>query len=142
VQGRGGVLTSVIDNEQDLTLGVKADEGSKFLKGKVKSDDRDSGHKQIERASGGWLGVRSRMARSTLRPWATPLRRTSGAPHPSASSPVGVFDVCGNTWDWMSSAYDDHEYDPSDSRQNANRTEVRRVLRGGSWDSLMSLSPP
>lgn len=64
--------------------------------------------------------------------------------HVRGTTPVGVFsagdtptnlsDVTGNVWEWTSSAYLDYPYVGSDGREDASRADLRRVVRGGSWD--------
>lgn len=46
---------------------------------------------------------------------------------------VGAFDLSGNVYEWVSSLY--LPYDSSEDREadTGDRTDVRRVLRGGSW---------
>lgn len=53
----------------------------------------------------------------------------------AGSSWVGALDMSGNVWEWVSSLY--LPYESSDSREanTGERTDVQRVLRGGSWDS-------
>jgi formylglycine-generating enzyme len=46
---------------------------------------------------------------------------------------VGAYDMSGNTWEWVSSAYEAYPYDPNDGREDLNRTDVWRVMRGGSF---------
>jgi len=52
---------------------------------------------------------------------------------PAGRTWVGVFDMIGNAWEWTSSLY--LPYTSPDNREAAaeNRTDVHRVLRGGSW---------
>ena len=60
---------------------------------------------------------------------------------PAGASWVGALDMSGNVWEWVSTIYDNDEfsgaflypYNPSDGREDANRTNVWRVLRGGSF---------
>ena len=49
-------------------------------------------------------------------------------------SPYGVHDMAGNVWEWTSSEYKDYPYQADDGREDLERTDVRRVLRGGSWN--------
>jgi len=46
---------------------------------------------------------------------------------------VGAYDLSGSVWEWVSSLY--LPYDSQDDREveTGMRTDVRRVLRGGSW---------
>ena len=54
---------------------------------------------------------------------------------PAGASWVGALDMSGNVWEWISSLYEDYLYDSEDGREadTGNRTDVRRVLRGGSF---------
>jgi len=57
---------------------------------------------------------------------------------PDGASWVGALDLSGNVWEWVSSLYMDYEsvYNPNDGREadTGERTDVLRVLRGGSFD--------
>ena len=57
---------------------------------------------------------------------------------PKGRTPYEVADMCGNVWEWTRSIYDgfSYPYDPEDSRREnlAAGDDVRRVLRGGSFD--------
>jgi formylglycine-generating enzyme required for sulfatase activity len=63
---------------------------------------------------------------------------------PSGSSPFGVEDLVGNSWEWtrtawMISDYRQHfayPYDSSDGREDVSLPNVQRVLRGGSHYSF------
>ncbi|MBK8021675.1 MAG: formylglycine-generating enzyme family protein [Chloroflexi bacterium] len=52
---------------------------------------------------------------------------------PAGASWVGALDMSGNVWEWVSSLY--VPYDSQEDREayTGNWTDVRRVLRGGSW---------
>jgi formylglycine-generating enzyme required for sulfatase activity len=52
---------------------------------------------------------------------------------PAGRSWVGAFDLSGNVWEWTSSLY--LPYDSTEDREadTGTRTDVPRVLRGGSW---------
>lgn len=54
---------------------------------------------------------------------------------PAGVSWVGALDMTGNVWEWTSSLYQSYPYDASDGREadTGSRTDVLRVLRGGSW---------
>ncbi len=52
---------------------------------------------------------------------------------PAGASWVGALDMTGNVWEWVSSLY--LPYDSQENREadTGTRTDVQRVLRGGSW---------
>lgn len=54
---------------------------------------------------------------------------------PAGVSWVGALDMSGNVSEWTSSLYKSYPYDAADGRESdtGSRTDVRRVLRGGSW---------
>lgn len=54
---------------------------------------------------------------------------------PGGASWVGALDMSGNLWEWVSSLSEDYPYNEADGRERDtdNRTDVRRVLRGGSF---------
>jgi formylglycine-generating enzyme required for sulfatase activity len=53
----------------------------------------------------------------------------------AGASWVGALDMIGNVWEWVNSLADPYPYDASDGREadTGERTDVWRVLRGGSW---------
>jgi len=68
---------------------------------------------------------------------------------PSGVSPYGVLDAAGNVWEWTSSLWGKdwqkptfkYPYDPADGRENLEAgDDVRRVLRGGSFDSVENVA--
>ncbi|MEZ4668694.1 MAG: SUMF1/EgtB/PvdO family nonheme iron enzyme [Anaerolineae bacterium] len=60
---------------------------------------------------------------------------------PDNASWVGPLDMSGNVWEWVSTIYDTDEranafpypYRADDGREDMERTDVVRVLRGGGW---------
>jgi iron(II)-dependent oxidoreductase len=54
---------------------------------------------------------------------------------PAGASWVGAMDMSGNLWEWTNSLYMDYPYNDGDGREQdtGSRTDVRRVLRGGSF---------
>ena len=55
----------------------------------------------------------------------TPVTQYEG--EDKGDSPCGVVDMAGNVWEWCRTAY-------SSGSQELDETDVRRVLRGGSFD--------
>jgi formylglycine-generating enzyme required for sulfatase activity/predicted ATPase len=64
------------------------------------------------------------------------------------ASPYGVLDLSGNTWEWTCSLWGrdwrkpdfKYPYDPEDGREDLEAdSDILRVLRGGSFDSLEGL---
>ncbi len=62
------------------------------------------------------------------------IRRTTPVGIFRNATPEGVFDLSGNVYTWTSSAYQPYPYGASDGREDLNRTEVPRVVRGGPGD--------
>jgi formylglycine-generating enzyme required for sulfatase activity len=64
------------------------------------------------------------------------------AHRPEGQSWVGVYDMTGNVWEWVSTAYDNNSrtgefpypYDLDDGREDLERTDVLRTLRGGGFN--------
>ena len=52
---------------------------------------------------------------------------------PAGRSWVGAFDLSGNVWEWVSSLYLPYNSQEDREADTGNRTDVPRVVRGGSW---------
>ena len=53
---------------------------------------------------------------------------------PNGATPEGVFDLAGNGWEWVSSAYRSYPYNAADGREDLSESQAR-VTRGGGQDS-------
>ena len=52
----------------------------------------------------------------------------------AGTSPYGVRDMSGNTWEWTRSHYRDYPYVPMNGRENVKASDrISRVVRGGSF---------
>ncbi len=60
--------------------------------------------------------------------------------YPGGQTPEGLADMSGNTWDWTSSAYLAYPYRADPQREDPALPDVRRVVRGGSWDIVRDLA--
>ncbi len=64
---------------------------------------------------------------------------------PAGASWVGAMDMSGNVWEWVSTIHDNGEftgefpypYNPIDGREDRERTDGLRVLRGGGWNYIV-----
>ena len=45
----------------------------------------------------------------------------------------GAYDMAGNVWEWVNSAYEKYPYDATDGREEFKAVDEPRVMRGGSW---------
>lgn len=53
---------------------------------------------------------------------------------PEGASWIGSRHLSGNVYDWVSSQYQPYPYKVDDGREDVNRINVLRVLRGGAWN--------
>ncbi|HUV16540.1 MAG TPA: SUMF1/EgtB/PvdO family nonheme iron enzyme [Pelolinea sp.] len=60
--------------------------------------------------------------------------------YPNGASPYGLLDLVGNVWEWTADWYDDNYYQTA-PKKNPLGPEIgdRKVLRGGSWFSLVDI---
>jgi len=68
------------------------------------------------------------------------IRRTTPVGIFRNATPEGVFDLSGNVYTWTSSAYQPYPYRANDGREDPDRTDQPRVVRGGSWYNLRNLA--
>ncbi|MBE2269342.1 MAG: SUMF1/EgtB/PvdO family nonheme iron enzyme [Anaerolinea sp.] len=65
------------------------------------------------------------------------LRRSTPVGIFDNATPEGAFDLSGNVYTWITTVYDQaqfpYPYQAEDGREDLGSTNVRRVLRGGSW---------
>jgi formylglycine-generating enzyme required for sulfatase activity len=65
------------------------------------------------------------------------IRRTTPVGIFDNATPEGAVDLSGNAYTWTLSIYDQEQflypYRSDDGREDIHKTDVRRVLRGGSW---------
>jgi len=81
-------------------------------------------------------------AKDTITPYEANYGAYAGA-HPSSvgsypPNALGIYDICGNVWEWLNDYYD-HDYyskSPIHNPQGPDTAE-RRAIRGGSWDHQM-----
>ncbi len=59
--------------------------------------------------------------------------------YPKGASPYGLLDMAGNVWEWCSSEYKPYPYKADDGRENLIRTDILRVVRGGSWSDYAGI---
>ncbi len=52
---------------------------------------------------------------------------------PDGTSPYGCLDMSGNVWEWTLSKYKSYPYKSDDGRENIDKSNAHRVLRGGSF---------
>jgi formylglycine-generating enzyme required for sulfatase activity len=50
----------------------------------------------------------------------------------------GLYDMHGNVWEWCQSQYKAYPYREGDGRESLVDKTMKRVLRGGSWTSIIS----
>jgi formylglycine-generating enzyme required for sulfatase activity len=66
------------------------------------------------------------------------IRRTTPIAIFDNKTPEGAYDLSGNAYTWTSTIFDQEQfaypYRKEDGREDPNRSDVRRVLRGGSWN--------
>ena len=75
-----------------------------------------------------WDDTRARF--SGNRGWETTAPASS---YPTGASPLGVFNLAGNVFEWTSTLYKPYPYTITDGREDLSAGGAR-VLRGGSWN--------
>jgi formylglycine-generating enzyme required for sulfatase activity len=68
------------------------------------------------------------------------IRRTTPVGIFRNATPEGVLDLSGNVYTWASSVYQPYPYVASDGREDLDRAEEPRVVRGGSWDNVRNFA--
>lgn len=64
----------------------------------------------------------------------THIRRTTPIGiFPDGTTPEGLVDISGNTWDWTSSLYRPYPYNAEDGREDPTHPGAYWVIRGGAW---------
>ncbi|MCP4289103.1 MAG: formylglycine-generating enzyme family protein, partial [Gammaproteobacteria bacterium] len=53
--------------------------------------------------------------------------------YPGGAARCGALDMSGNVWEWTHTIYKAYPYRADDGREETERTDVRRALRGGGW---------
>ncbi|MCP4428723.1 MAG: formylglycine-generating enzyme family protein [Chloroflexi bacterium] len=53
--------------------------------------------------------------------------------YPAGAAVCGALDLSGNVFEWTHTIYEAYPYRANDGREEVERTNVRRALRGGGW---------
>ena len=56
--------------------------------------------------------------------------------YPDGVSPYGIYNMAGNVWEWVHSAYQPYPYQADDGREDSGTVNNNRVIRGGGWESI------
>ena len=60
------------------------------------------------------------------------MRTTPVGAYPQGATPDGIFDLCGNVWEWTATRYAEYPYRPEANLEDPDAVGLR-IARGGGW---------